>query len=266
MDFSTIGSIDNYTKTLNMQAQWNLKKKSGDVTSHTPSFDEWLKSSTQSAEEESGSNNDEKLSSILQKAYTGKKLSEDELNYLQTKDPLSYQKIRSIQQEQKSYEQELKKCKTKEDVQRLKMSRIASSLSTVKSIENNPHITQEKKLQLINLEKMRCDKLERTTHAYVKSGEYEQLPSEAEQTKAHQEMEKAEQHTEVEQSKEPAQMEQAEKVDEFSTKEQDDKPDTIVDPESPEMRKVRRAKAKAAYAFVQKSVDMELGAALDIQA
>lgn len=263
MDFSAIGSIDNYTKTLNMQAQWNLKKKSGDVTKHTSSLDEWLKSSTQSAEEESGSNNDEKLSSILQKAYTGKKLSEDELNYLQTKDPLSYQKIRSIQQEQKSYEQELKKCKTKEDVQRLKMSRIASSLSTVKTIENNPHITQEKKLQLINLEKMRCDKLERTTHAYIKSGEYEQLPSEAEQTKAHQEMEKAEQHIEVEQSKEPAQMEQAKKV---ATKKQDDKPDTIVEPESPEMRKVRRAKAKAAYASMQKSVDMELGAALDIQA
>ncbi len=33
MDFSLIGSINGYTKTLKMQTQWNLKKKSVDVTS-----------------------------------------------------------------------------------------------------------------------------------------------------------------------------------------------------------------------------------------
>lgn len=173
MDFFAIRSINNYAKTLNIQAQWDLKKKSGDTASHASPLSECLKRSTQSAEE---SNNDKKLSFILQKTMYGQKLSKDELKYLQTKDPLSYQKICSIQQEQKSYEQELKKCKTKEDVQRLKMSLFASSLSALKSIENNPYITQEKKLKLINLEKMRCDKLEQTTHNFIKSSEYGQLP------------------------------------------------------------------------------------------
>lgn len=179
MDFSAIGSINNYAKTLNTQAQWNLKKEKGDTSNRVSPLSECLKSSAQSAGESEG-DNDKKLSFILQKTMYGQKLSKDELKYLQIKDPLSYQKICSIQQEQKSYEQELKKCKTKEDVQRLKMSRIASSLSALKSIENNPHITQEKKLKLINLEKMRCDKLEQTTHNFIKSNEYGQLPTEME--------------------------------------------------------------------------------------
>ncbi len=73
-------------------------------------------------------------SSIMQKAYTEKKLTADERQYLQAKTPLSFQKIQANEQEQKAYEQELKKCRTKEDVQRLKMSWTGSSLATVKSM------------------------------------------------------------------------------------------------------------------------------------
>ncbi len=57
-------------------------------------------------EDESGK--DEKLSSILQKAYTGKKLTADERQYLQAKNLLSCQKLQANEQEQKAYEQELK--------------------------------------------------------------------------------------------------------------------------------------------------------------
>ncbi len=288
MDFSSIGSINSYTKTLKMQTQWNLKKKSGDVTSHTSPMDEWLKGPAASTQEEE-SGKDEKLSSILQKAYTGKKLTADERQYLQAKDPLSYQKIQANEQEQKAYEQELKKCRTKEDVQRLKLSRIGSSLATVKSIENNPHITQEKKLQMISLENAKCEKLERSTQAFVKSGRYTQLPTEAEKAKAEKELQAAEQEKrtpEAEQAADQPKNEQGEtaQVDSYTEAENDRlatesdggqlspasdtkrKPSTSVEPDSPEIRKVRRAKAKAAYAAVGTITDDGASATLDVQA
>jgi len=298
MDFSTIGSINSYTKTLKMQAQWNFKKKSGDVTSHTSSVDEWLKG-TAAPQEESGG--DEKLSSIRQKAYTGKKLTDDEKQYLQAKDPLTYQKLQANEQEQKAYEQALKKCRTKEDVQRLKLAHVGATLATVKSIENNPHISQEKKLQMISLENAKCDKMERSTQAFVKSGEYAQLPTEAEKARAEKELQEAEQAkrgTEVEQPK-PEQSERDPEVEQPETEQSEmaaaqaaphtepvekytatptdgekrlpasgakGEPSSSVEPDSPEIRKTRRAKAKAAYAAVRTfAADADM-AALDIKA
>jgi len=293
MDFSTIGSINSYTKTLKMQVKWNLKKKSGDVTSHASSADEWLKGVASSQEEDG---KDDKLSSIRQKAYAGKKLTDDEKQYLQEKDPLTYQKLRQNEQEQKAYEQELKKCRTKEDVQRLKLSHIGSTLATVKSIENNPNISQEKKLQMISLENAKCDKLERSTRAFVKSGEYAQLPTEAEQAKAEKELQEAEQAkhgTEVEQPEFGTEAEQPQ-AEQFKTAAAQASPHTgsegertvaltddeklsptpgakreesaYVEPDSPEIRKTRRAKAKAAYAAVRTFAQDADSAALDIKA
>ncbi len=288
MDFSSIGSINSYTKALKMQTQWNLKKKSGDVTSHTSLMDEWLKGPAASAQEDE-CGKDEKLSSILQKAYTGKKLTADERQYLQAKDPLTYQKIQANEQEQKAYEQELKKCRTKEDVQRLKLSRIGSSLATVKSIENNPHITQEKKLQMISLENAKCEKLERSTQAFVKSGKYAHLPTEVEKAKAEKELQAAEQAKrtpETEQAEDQPRTEQAEAAQANShieaegdclatesggrqlstTSDTKRKPSISVDPDSPEIRKVRRTKARAAYVAVRTITDDGASATLDVQA
>lgn len=177
-----------------------------------------------------------------------------------------------------AYEQELKKCRTKEDVQRLKLSRIGSSLATVKSIENNPHITQEKKLQMISLENAKCEKLERNTQA-----------TEAEKAKAEKELQAAEQAKrapETEQAADQPKNEQTETAqDDSCSKAENDRlaiesdggqvspmPDTnrkrstSVEPDSPEIRKVRRAKAKAAYVAVRTITDDGTSATLDVQA
>ena len=69
--------------------------------------------------------------------------------YLEEHDPQLYKKAKEIEMERQAYEQELKRCKTKEDVQRLKMSHAASALSTVNEVKNNPNIPGGKKLELI---------------------------------------------------------------------------------------------------------------------
>ena len=186
MDFTTISSIGNYTKTLKLQTQWEIKKQSGDVTGHSKSLNDLL-SATAASDAEKEHTDGDKLSEIMQKVYSGKKLSGEELEYLQAKSPELYQKVRDMEQEQKSYENELKKCKTKEDVQRVKMSHIGKSLATVKSVENNPNITMEKKLETAQLENARANGIAARTEAFVRSASYNALPTEAEQAEERQE-------------------------------------------------------------------------------
>lgn len=92
--------------------------------------------------------------------------------------------MKSIDQEQKSYERALKRCRTKEEVQRLKLSRIGSSLSTVRSVEHNSAISDDKKLKIILLENRRCTALNNSTLSFIRRGCYAKLPTDAEFFKA----------------------------------------------------------------------------------
>ena len=184
MDFSAIGSIGSYTKNLKLQTQWAIKKQSGNITGHSKSLNEML-GMTREADQEH--EDGDKLSKIMQKVYSGKKLSGEELSYLQAKSPELYEKVRDMEQEQKSYEKELKNCRTKEDVQRVKMTHIGKALATVKSVENNPNITMEKKLETAQLENARVNSIEARTEAFVHSAAYKALPTEAEQAEERQE-------------------------------------------------------------------------------
>lgn len=246
MDFSMIGSIRSYTKALDLQTKWDQKKKSGDVTAHMTERDRIQ----QQVDQERGK---DKLQSIKAKLDAGGKLTGDERKYLQAKDPEAYRELENQEREQKEYEKALKRCKTKEDVQRLKASRVGASLAKLKAVENNPNIPLEKKLKIFVDEKRKLDKLEESTQKFVKRGEYEQLPTENETAKAEKEQREAAEAKLSPGTEKPG-TERGGKSEEKAPSggehapaaERAEKSD--VTQESPEARKVRRAKAKAAYA------------------
>ncbi len=133
-----------------------------------------------------------KLSSqIRAKLASGKKLSREEMEYLQKNDPQTYQKAKAMEEEQKSYEEELKRCETKEDVQRVRMNRTAASLSVVKSVESNSAIPESAKLGIMWQELMKSKALEETINKFIESGRYAQLPTEAEKLEAEKALEEA---------------------------------------------------------------------------
>ncbi|MCI8843190.1 MAG: hypothetical protein HFF08_03650 [Oscillospiraceae bacterium] len=263
MDFSMIGSIRNYTKALDLQTKWDQKKKSGDVTAHMTERD-WIQ---QQVDEDRGK---DKLRSIKAKLEAGGKLTGEERKYLQSKDPEAYQELEDQEREQKEYERALKRCKTKEDVQRLKASRVGAALTKLKAIENNPNIPLEKKLKIFMAEKCKMDKFEESTQKFVKRGEYEQLPTENETAKAEKEQREAAEiklTTGTEKSAKDCDGKPEEKApsggERASAAEQAEKPD--VKQESPEARKVRRAKAKAAYAEQVEPPGVPAAQTLDIR-
>ena len=81
---------------------------------------------------------------VLAKLKSGKSLSGSELEHLRRTDPASYQKAKQLEAEWAAYERQLRQCKTKEDVERLRMSKLSSSMAAVSAIANNPNIPEEK--------------------------------------------------------------------------------------------------------------------------
>jgi len=185
MNFFAVQSLNSYTKNMEMQMKWKQKKANNDFTADGST--KLSDPTARQAEEirEAQADGSSKLSAqIRTKLAAGKKLTREEMDYLQKNDPQTYQKARAIEEEQKSYEEELKRCRTKEDVQRVKMNHTAASLSTVNNVKNNPAIPEGAKLGIMWQELMKTRALEETMGEFVKSGRYAQLPTEAEKAEA----------------------------------------------------------------------------------
>ncbi|MCI9362007.1 MAG: hypothetical protein HFG65_13860 [Hungatella sp.] len=271
MDVMMISSMHTYTKNMSMQMKWQQKKASGnygaDKKNSSVSGNPWKKEQTEGTEYPTKTSDSAKeLGKIRTKLNTGKRLTSDEMAYLEEHDPQLYKQAKTLEMERQAYEQELKRCKTKEDVQRLKMSHAASSLSAVNEIKNDPNIPSGAKLGLIVQEHCKFSSIEAATQEFIDSGRYSKLPSEQEQHKAEKEMEearKAEQNIadkmdDIEVlAEEKAEEEQPAKAAEgLGERKAEDvvlesKKSRIEAEVTPEARKVRWAKAQAAYAQVE---------------
>lgn len=193
MNFFTVQNIGNYTKTMEMQMKWKKKKTTGDFTADgSTKLNDPVRRQAEEIRKSRKDGSSQLSAQIDLKLQSGKKLTPEEMDYLQKTDPQKYQKIKSMEAEQKNYEKELKRCKTKEEVQRVKMAHTASSLDAVNSIKNNPVIPEEKKFELIMQEHYKHKALETSTKEFVESGEYAKLPTEAEKAKAEEDLKKAE--------------------------------------------------------------------------
>lgn len=274
MSLLRIGTLGAHMKNMEKAAMWDLKQKSGDLTSHKKTLDEWLEATRQDPViseqiEAQKKQDDPDVQAIYYKVQMGKKLTAEEMKYLQANDPETYAKAVSIQQERKAYEWDLKRCKTQEDVQRLKLTQISQSLSTVKEISSNPNIPLEKKLQYAMLENAKVKAIAEETARFIKSGEYAELPTEAEVRQAEREMKEEGQAAQTEGTEEQTEdtekkadlekqfeeevgkifTQAAEKIMEGSIDTEDNRQhDEAEMIESEEEKKTKRARAKAAYA------------------
>ncbi len=265
MNFANISTLNSHVKNMGLEWKWNQKKDSNDFTSKgKASINDWLEAKIAQEKEEAArlhQKRDKTMDTIQAKIYSGKKLTAEEKRYLQEKDPKTYEKVKANEMEQKNYEESLKKCKTKEDVERLKMSHMATSFSAVNSIMHDPHIPEGEKLKLVLAEHQKVKALEASTQEFIESGRYHKLPTEAEERKAEKDLAEAEgeetQDAEAMETKTPSQAAEEMKKEELkkngvsgpvSPEDDDESKMTRAEAEqTPEAKKVRRAKAQKAY-------------------
>ena len=265
MDFSTIGSVTSYMKSMELETKFKKKKAEGDLGSQSRKKTELeIKNEQFKAEymrrQEENEDDDKMLTDINNKIAVDQELTPEELRYLQNKNPSLYQKVKNIENEKKQYEKDLKNCKTKEEVERLKMNKVSSALSAIKSAESDPNLPESAKLAVAQGELRRMNALNKILAKFVERGEYDKLPAEQEVLEVEKQLKEAEQ-AEEEKVFDVSETENAKKASDTSETESEnkeftenaseniseDKPTKAEIELSPEAQKIKRSKAKKAY-------------------
>lgn len=284
-----------------MKMKWQKKRSSKDYSADgSTTIKDSVQRQLEDIRESQKDGSKQMAAQIELKMTSGKRLTAAEMEYLKENDPQTYQKAKEIEMEREAYERELKNCKTKEDVERVKAAHAAAALDRVNDVKNNPNIPGGKKLELIKQELFKSSVREEAMQNFVKSGEYKKLPTEAERLKAEKDMEEAKKAElgldeeskrgdSKEESIDNTQETEAGKFTDSVTKEIPPQADSIKkalleleDKEvnienvkhkmtraqaevTPEARKVRQAKAKAAYAMNQARLIEGTAPSIDIK-
>ena len=119
-------------------------------------------------------------SELYTKLKTGGTLTEEEIAYLKEHDPEALAEYEKAQTKKKAYENALKNCRTKEDVQRLKLNRMGSFAAQAKEIASNPYIPKDKKIALMQRLNYEVCMIRDAHQTFEKSRAYEELSEEQE--------------------------------------------------------------------------------------
>lgn len=169
-----IGTIKSAVKLAELDAKWQQKKENignkifVQETTKTP---EQLQIEAFQEDLERMREN-ENYTEIYNKIKNGKKLSPEEVEYLQKNNPQAYADYKLAQAEKEAFKRKLKNCETKEDVRKLKVTEMANYLAQAKTVSNNPCIPKGKKLEILGRIMSRVLGLEEVYKEFVKSTEY----------------------------------------------------------------------------------------------
>ena len=119
-----------------------------------------------------------KKADIDAKLQSGGKLTPEEIEYLKRTDPAALKEYEEIQKERESYKKQLKNCKSKEEVEKLKTIKMGQFMAEAKEVTNNPHIPKGKKCQLMKKMLSRIYAVEEEHEKFVQSAKYAELPEE----------------------------------------------------------------------------------------
>lgn len=115
------------------------------------------------------------------KLKAGADLTLDEIEYLKKNDPEAYKAYEEIRREMENYKKQLKNCKTKEDVERLKMNKMGQFMAEAKSISQNPNIPKAKKLGMMEKVLKKTMGIQKEHIEFTKSLQYQSLPTQEEE-------------------------------------------------------------------------------------
>ena len=190
--FSLMTSLNNIRRNGDLERKWEERKQKGYSTEGlTERQKDNVNFINAYKEQQELHPEDKEMQRITNKIYAGGKLTEQEMQYLQKKNPVLYQKMRAMEAEAKQYEEDLKRCKTKDEAQRIKMNRINASVASIRSVESNPNISDADKLAFAQAEQAKMREIEKITVKFIESGAYAALPTDVEKFQTEKELEEA---------------------------------------------------------------------------
>ena len=175
------GTLYEAGKMMTMQNKWEQKKTTGNVLKKekkelTPE-ERQLQTYREQLEETKKGN---EYSALYSKIQSGQKLSPAEEDKLKEKDMKSYLEYKAKQAEQEAYEERLKRCRTKDEAQRLQTAKMQGNLSKMKNIENDPYISDAEKLKMARIIQGDTTATAKIYEEFTQSEEFEKMPTEGE--------------------------------------------------------------------------------------
>ena len=119
-----------------------------------------------------------KSTDIDTKLQAGGELTAEELEYLKKNDPEALKEYEEVKREKESYKKQLKNCKSKEEVEKLKMTKMGHYMAEAKEITNNPYIPKVKKYQLLKKMLKKASAAQTEQEKFLQSLKYVKLPDE----------------------------------------------------------------------------------------
>ena len=165
--------------------KWMQKKESGNILSKQESNERstWTSEQFMIADfQDQLEHNREtqKRQKIDNKIMSGGSLSPEEISYLEKNDPVALKKYRETKEDKESYKEKLRHCKTKEEVDRVKLQKLGELESSLSSVVNDPTIPKSAKLAKAQEILAKTNNIEAAHLEFVKSADYQSMPTDDE--------------------------------------------------------------------------------------
>ena len=179
------GTIASTVQLQMLNNKWMQKKESGNVLSKQELNERstWTSEQFMIADfQEQLEHNREtqKRQKIDNKIMSGGSLSPEEISYLEKNDPVALKKYRETKEEKESYKEKLRQCKTKEEVDRVKLQKLGELESSLSSVVNDPTIPKSAKLAKAQEILAKTNNIEAAHLEFVKSADYQSMPTDDE--------------------------------------------------------------------------------------
>lgn len=190
------GTVKNAVQLQVLNNKWQQKKESGKLTKEERNAREnWTQDDyiIQDIKEQAENNREvEYDTKIDNKIMAGGTLTPEEEKYLEQNNPEALKKYKEIKAEKKNYEEKLRKCKTKDEVERVKLNTMGEYASSLKKVVNDPLIPKSEKLAKAQEMLAKTNNVQEVHIKFVGSLEYEELPTEGEEAQERAEERQAE--------------------------------------------------------------------------
>ena len=175
------GTVRNTVSLASLDSKWQQKKQQNPVRKTEEMTAEQRE--LQRFQEQLKEMRENRSPDINAKLMAGGKLTQEEIEYLRKNDPQKLKEYEEIQQERASYKKQLKNCKSKEEVERLKMTRMGRYMSQAKSIASDSTIPKGEKYKMMVKLLSEANGVAKEHIKFTKSLRYAQLPDEDEDAK-----------------------------------------------------------------------------------
>ena len=168
-----MGTVSSYVKGIELNKKFQERKNNSFLVDDKKQEDPRITEFKRLSEEQRRSH---AISSIYGKLMSGQELSPSELEYLRKHSPDLYEKAVKIKQERAEYKRELANCRSKEDVERLRQSKLLGFASEARAI-SRAKIPPEEKREKLEFLTMRMNAVLNEHHKFTQSAEYQKLPA-----------------------------------------------------------------------------------------